>query len=338
MRYVHLNLIDRRHLEIKGYSEEVTCTHYEDCMPTDENSESCGVYEATVVVAFDDEGEDNTSASRSVLHCHWCSRMIVSQMMTLRIPSMSNLMILGRQRLSLDMATQTETKKPAQASTVKSFKTRTVEMASLGQAKLQSLPWLHSWYCYSSYVVYAGVAVVISLHEDKSVGSGNTELSPSRRLFGSRSGSRSGGSQTDDDMTYMTSDFNNLGMHHSKLDVHACSSASCDQCNPIMRQQTAGVYFVGSQGGSPLSDILEEECKSSSEYKSEQARQRRTTLATTPFHRRQVILHRMTIMVPRKRRASFQDSVEAKHSQQERPLFIRSGTVKAGDEQIEIEI
>jgi hypothetical protein len=261
----------RRRLEIKGHSENVTCTHYEDCMPTDENSESCGVYEATVVVAFDDEGEDNTSASE-----------VSSTVTGAAEDSFANDDIKKTVNEELDDT--------GEAATVVGYgnpNNGNEEATSGINGEIQTES--KSGLSRAGKAAIAAMAALILLllllcficwrrrrnhsDEDKSVGSGNTELSPSRRLFGSgsRGASRSGGSQTDDDMTYMTSDFNNLGMHHSKLDVHVCASASCDQCNPIVRQQTAGVYFVGTQGGSPLSDILEEEYKSSSEYKSEQS-------------------------------------------------------------------
>jgi hypothetical protein len=63
-------------------------------------------------------------------------------------------------------------------------------------------------------------------------------------------------SDGDDDATYRTSDFNNLGLYHSKLDVHMCTSATCDQCNPIMKHPP-GVFFVSTKGSPPLASFAE---------------------------------------------------------------------------------
>ena len=50
-----------------------------------------------------------------------------------------------------------------------------------------------------------------------------------------------------DDSSYKTSDFNNLGLHHSKLDVHWCTSGTCELCNPIQGHLLPGVSFVSSK-------------------------------------------------------------------------------------------
>jgi hypothetical protein len=63
-------------------------------------------------------------------------------------------------------------------------------------------------------------------------------------------------SDGDDDATYRTSDFNNLGLHHSKLDVHMCTSATCDQCNPMMKDPP-GVFFISTKGSTALASIAE---------------------------------------------------------------------------------
>lgn len=39
-------------------------------------------------------------------------------------------------------------------------------------------------------------------------------------------------SKTSGNGSYLTADFKNLGLHHSKLDVHHCSSALCQTCRP----------------------------------------------------------------------------------------------------------
>jgi hypothetical protein len=35
------------------------------------------------------------------------------------------------------------------------------------------------------------------------------------------------------DESYKESDYNNLGSHHSKLNVHKCTSGTCKTCNPV---------------------------------------------------------------------------------------------------------
>lgn len=258
----------RRRLEIKGYSQQVTCTHYEDCMPTDSSSKSCGVYEATVVVAFDGEGDDLTSAGE-----------VSSTVTGAAEDSFVGDDIKNTVNEQLDDTGEAATvvgygnpNSNEEASAGLSGEIYTDESGGLTKAgkaaiaAMSALIVLLLLLCFICWRRHRNGA-----SDSKSVGSGNTELSPSRRFGaggGSRGGSRSSASLTDDDMTYMTSDMNNLGMHHSKLDVHKCSSASCDQCNPIIRQEMPGVYFVGSRGGAPLSDIVEEEYKSSSEYRS----------------------------------------------------------------------
>ena len=72
-----------------------------------------------------------------------------------------------------------------------------------------------------------------------------------------------GGDGGDDDKSYMTSDFNNLGLHHSKLNVHRCTSGMCEKCNPPDNDEPPGVFFIRSRGGAPLDSIIEEDGSSS---------------------------------------------------------------------------
>jgi hypothetical protein len=56
-----------------------------------------------------------------------------------------------------------------------------------------------------------------------------------------------------DEDSYMTSDFNNLGLHHSKLDVHECTSATCRACMARRSQSSPElVQFVSTKGRMPL--------------------------------------------------------------------------------------
>lgn len=59
-----------------------------------------------------------------------------------------------------------------------------------------------------------------------------------------------------DDSSYITGDFNNLGLHHYKLDVHRCKSGMCEVCTPT-QDDPPGVFFVSSKGSTPLTSIIE---------------------------------------------------------------------------------
>lgn len=49
----------------------------------------------------------------------------------------------------------------------------------------------------------------------------------------------------EDEASYQECEYNNLGLHHSKLDVHKCKSGACKHCNPI--GDAPSVHFVKSK-------------------------------------------------------------------------------------------
>ena len=58
--------------------------------------------------------------------------------------------------------------------------------------------------------------------------------------------------------SYMTSDFNNLGLSHSKLNVHRCTSGACLVCNPPIKDDAPGVFFVKSQGSASPTSVMQD--------------------------------------------------------------------------------
>jgi len=270
-----------RRLDIQGYSPEVTCTYSSTCVPTDASSESCAVYEAEVDVAYDGEG-DNSSAGE----------------VTTTVTTVAEDTLSGDNADGLETTVAEELDDGNEALTFVGYGIPEVkDKVGAGLSGESFADDSNQGLTRAEKMAIAFMSVLLFLllllcfvccrrnrnrdWDSKSVDTGDTQLSPTRGAGGgiggsrgSRGGSSKGGSKCSlsdlgDDMTYMTSDFNNLALHHSKLDVHKCSSASCDQCNPIIRNDTNGVFFINSKSGAPLSDILEEEYKSPSEYKSE---------------------------------------------------------------------
>lgn len=266
-----------RQLELQAYSREVTCDFVADCVPTNEASGSCGVYQGTMQVAYDDEGE-NSSASEVSETVHAVAEDTLSgdgaagveATVAESLDDSAN----GDQLTGLGYGNPNDEKEKDVGTAGLSGEvfrdTSNQGLSRAGKAAIAAM---------SALILLLLLLCCICWRRKRnrnggkgsggsSGGSMGTDAtlasSPGRRgFFGG--GSASKGSLSDDD-TYLTSDYNNLGLHHSKLDVHQCQSASCLQCSPIVRDNENGVFFVNSKGGSPLSDIVEEEMMSG--YKS----------------------------------------------------------------------
>jgi hypothetical protein len=259
-----------RQLEIQGYSQEVTCEYVADCVPTNEASGSCGVYEGTIQIAYDDEGE-NSSASEVSETVHAVAEDTLSgdgaAGVEATVADSLDDSDTGDQLIDFGYGNPNDEKEKDVGTAGLSGEvfrdTSSQGLSRAGKAAIAAM---------SALVLLLLLLCCICWRRrrngnggkggssDGSLGTDATlASSPGRRGF--LGGGASKGSLSDDD-TYLTSDYNNLGLHHSKLDVHQCQSASCLQCSPIVRDNENGVFFVNSKGNSPLSDIVEEEMMS----------------------------------------------------------------------------
>lgn len=261
----------RRRLEIQGYSDKVKCNcDASGCTPKNPASGSCAVCEAEMTIAYDDEGDDATAEE-----------------VTETVTTVAEDTLTGDGSDDIDATVNDELDDSDDTltsigygdpddpddsgpSSIVGEEYRDTEGQGLSRAGKMAIAFM------SVLILLLLLLCIVCWRrrsnretDSKSIGTDGTDLSPGRKgLFG---GSRGSNSLSDDESynTYLTSDFNNLGLHHSKLDVHKCASASCEQCNPIVRENERGVFFVNSrEQGTPLSDIVEEECRSSSDYKS----------------------------------------------------------------------
>lgn len=330
-----------RRLEIQGYSPSVTCELHTTCVPTNPDSNSCAVYEADVDIAYDDEG-DNSSAGE------------VSETVT----TVAEDTLTGDGSDGVEAAVADDLDDSDESLTFVGWgNPNEKEEVGAGLSGETYADESSQGLSRAAKIALASMSVLLLLllllcvicwrrrtkewDSSKSVDTGETQVSPGRRGAGGGSsrGSRGSASDFGDDMTYMTSDFNNLALHHSKLDVHKCASASCNQCNPIIRNNAQGVFFVNSRGGAPLSDIVEEEYKSSSEYKSEiSASERNTNNAdVTPVLPPPSLPPPIQDPPTVERKSFFSKFRRNQSSAVEGPSISPQGSAD-GDEQIEIEI
>ena len=317
--------LNERRLEIQGYSPSVTCEFSADCIPTNPDSKSCAVYEAEVDIAYDDEG-DNSSAGE------------VSSTVT----TVAEDTLTGDGSEGLEATVADDLDDANEDLTFLGWgNTNAQEEAGAGLSGDKFVDESNQGLTRAGKMAIAFMSALLLLllllcvicwrrrtreWDSKSVDTGDTQLSP---------GQRGSASDVGDDMTYMTSDFNNLGLHHSKLDVHKCASASCDQCNPIIRNNARGVFFVNSRGGAPLSDILEEEYRSSSGDKSEMsASERHTNDAGVPPPPPSLPAQEPPTV---EKKSFFSRFRRNKSSAAEGPSILPQGSAD-GKEQIEIEI
>jgi hypothetical protein len=217
-----------RLLEIQGYSEEMTCKNIATC---DGDSKTCNVYEATIDIVYDNTGDDNTDAEEVT------DTVTAIAEEKLNDDGIKNTVNDGADDEGDEVVTNIAYGVPeegvsGEVSYAQEQGLSKAEKAAIATASILLLLLLILFCLWRRHMRRRQEEALAN----KSVATQDTAVP---------------GRGTDaDDSSYKTSDYNNLGMYHSKLDVHRCASGTCEVCNPT-QNNPPGVSFVRSKDSGP---------------------------------------------------------------------------------------
>lgn len=235
-----------RRLAIQGHSEEMTCTEIDTC---EGDSETCTVFEAAIDVVFDNSGDENNEEAVA-------DSVTTIAKETLNGDEIENNINAGVQddgEMVTNVGYGDGPEKDTDVSpsgTTEAFYQQDDGLSKSEKAAIA----IASIFLFLLLILFCLWRRHLRRKQEEAWASNKSvdtvDTTPGTPGRGTNSGSDG------DDATYMTSDFNNLGMHHSKLDVHVCTSATCDQCNPN-KVDPPSVFFISSKGSTPLAAIVD---------------------------------------------------------------------------------